>query len=415
MQHPSGLPQHMRKFLPSLSGMSRPPPSSGRLLTSKHFALRRKSDRDFTPAHWSQYFTAQQDITINDGDVFRVYIHEQAESVDHMPLLLLLHGGGFSALTWSLFVKSLVEICHVRIMAIDIRGHGSTRSANDEDLSIATMVNDIIQVLLKMFDESMPELILMGHSMGGALAAHFADKCCESSINSRILGLIVIDVVEGTAKQALSQMQQVLQSRPSGFKSIEQAIEWCVRSNQTRNLESARISMPGQIKHSQTGICAADLVAESRPETPEESHHTDSMPANSFGLSTLTENSPTKEDKTVIATPDDHQLSIKQFVWRINLAHTEPFWMEWFDNLSQIFLNSKGGAKLLLLAGVDRLDGPMTVGQMQGKFQMQILPRVGHVIQEDDPDSVAQVVATYLCRNRFSTPKMEFERPFPSC
>ncbi|OTF80634.1 hypothetical protein BLA29_004785, partial [Euroglyphus maynei] len=214
MQNPSGLPPHMHKFLPSsLSGMQRPP-SSGRLLASKHFALRRKSDRDFTPSHWSQYFTAQKDITINDGDVFRVYIHEQSESIVDMPVLLLLHGGGFTALTWSLFVKSLAELCNVRIMAIDIRGHGSTHTANDEDLSIVTMVNDITQVLMKMFDQSMPELILMGHSMGGALAAHFVDKCCESSINSRILGLIVIDVVEGTAKQALSQMQQVLQSRP---------------------------------------------------------------------------------------------------------------------------------------------------------------------------------------------------------
>ncbi|OTF71163.1 phosphatase methylesterase 1-like protein [Euroglyphus maynei] len=211
-------------------------------------------------------------------------------------------------------------------------------------------------------------------------------------------------------------MQQVLQSRPSDFKSIEQAIEWCVRSNQTRNLEAAKISMPGQIKHSQTGICAADLVENCRPETPDESHHTN-LPANSFGLSTLSENSATTENPNIVAAPDDQQSSSDrhQFVWRINLAHTEPFWMEWFDNLSQIFLNSKGGAKLLLLAGVDRLDGPMTVGQMQGKFQMQILPRVGHVIQEDDPDSVAHVVAAYLCRNRFSTSRTEFESPFPSC
>lgn len=70
---------------------------------------------------------------------------------------------------------------------------------------------------------------------------------------------------------------------------------------------------------------------------------------------------------------------------------------------------------MLLLAGIDRLDGPMTIGQMQGKFQMQILPRVGHTIHEDDPDSVAQVVAAYLVRNRFSVSKTEFEHPFPSC
>lgn len=113
--------------------------------------------------------------------------------------------------------------------------------------------------------------------------------------------------------------------------------------------------------------------------------------------------------------PEQPNQTPAPFVWRIDLSKTEPYWVEWFDNLSNIFLSSNGGAKLLLLAGVDRLDGPMTIGQMQGKFQMQVLPRVGHIIHEDDPDSVAQVVAAYLIRNRFSVAKVEFTRPFPSC
>ena len=99
----------------------------------------------------------------------------------------------------------------------------------------------------------------MGHSMGGAIAVHYADQCCEESISSRIVGLIVIDVVEGTAKEALSQMQQVLRSRPGGFKSVEYAIEWYVRSGQVKNIEAAKISMPGQIKAVDSGICATDL------------------------------------------------------------------------------------------------------------------------------------------------------------
>ena len=102
-------------------------------------------------------------------------------------------------------------------------------------------------------------------------------------------------------------------------------------------------------------------------------------------------------------------------MWRINLSETEKYWSEWFNDLSKIFLSSKGGAKMLILAGVDRLDGPMTVGQMQGKFQMQILPKVGHTIQEDDPDSVAHVVAAYLVRHRFSVSSTDFDYPFPSC
>ena len=33
----------------------------------------------------------------------------------------------------------------------------------------------------------------------------------------------------------------------------------------------------------------------------------------------------------------------------------------------------------------DRLDTPLTVGQMQGKFQLTCMPQAGHAIHEDQP------------------------------
>lgn len=51
--------------------------------------------------------------------------------------------------------------------------------------------------------------------------------------------------------------------------------------------------------------------------------------------------------------------------WRTNLAATKPFWENWFVGLSKKFLEAKGG-KLLLLAGTDRLDRELMIGQMQG-------------------------------------------------
>ena len=52
------------------------------------------------------------------------------------------------------------------------------------------------------------------------------------------------------------------------------------------------------------------------------------------------------------------------FRWAVDLGGTEPFWRGWFENLSAGFL-AVPAAKLLLLAGVDRLDRDLTVGQMQ--------------------------------------------------
>lgn len=55
----------------------------------------------------------------------------------------------------------------------------------------------------------------------------------------------------------------------------------------------------------------------------------------------------------------------RKYVWRIDLAKTEQHWFGWFKGLSTAFLNVPA-PKMLLLAGVDRLDRELTVGQMQG-------------------------------------------------
>ena len=39
-------------------------------------------------------------------------------------------------------------------------------------------------------------------------------------------------------------------------------------------------------------------------------------------------------------------------------------------------------ARLLVLAGTDRLDKELMIGQMQGKFQMEVVPDVGHMLHE---------------------------------
>lgn len=105
------------------------------------------------------------------------------------------------------------------------------------------LFRDIGDILQTMYGESCPPVLLVGHSMGGAICVHVANM----DVVPALIGAVVIDVVEGTALEALASMQSFLRSRPNTFKSIQHAIEWCVRSGQIRNIESARVSMPGQI------------------------------------------------------------------------------------------------------------------------------------------------------------------------
>ena len=67
----------------------------------------------------------------------------------------------------------------------------------------------------------------------------------------------------------------------------------------------------------------------------------------------------------------------------------------WFSGLSSLFLGTPC-PKLLILAGTDRLDRELTIAQMQGKFQMNVVYGAGHVLQEDCPDKACDVLRTFL-------------------
>ena len=242
-----------------------------------------RNKRDYSAIHWSTYFNDKRNVELDNGDNFCVYEGGIDHSTENSsaPVLILLHGGGFSALTWSHFSSHLSRSVECRIFALDLRGHGDTKinsPLNEDDmekgecdLSVETLANDISHVVHKLLGDASPPVILVGHSMGGALAVHTAllssqNEEAENADSSdlvgirNLVGVCVIDVVEGTAMDALSSMQSFLRSRPKSFPTIEYAIEWAVRSGQVRNVDSARVSMPGQLKNLDSGLCATQDV-----------------------------------------------------------------------------------------------------------------------------------------------------------
>ncbi|XP_071551344.1 protein phosphatase methylesterase 1 isoform X2 [Panulirus ornatus] len=364
--------------------------------------------RDYTPASWKKYWDRSEDIALQGGDVFRVYRRGTVG-----PLLLLLHGGGYSALTWSLFAENVTEMVECQVMAMDQRGHGDTHTTDDSDLSAEALARDVGRVVEAVYEYDQPPCVLIGHSMGGAIAVHTAYHDHVAGL----AGLVVIDVVEGTAMDALSSMQSFLRGRPQKFNSLQNAIEWSVRSGQTRNAEAARVSMPGQVKNTETGCCGTADV-ESSIDNNSHSQNQNQEPSVTVRADVIPEEGGESDNGQVTeptsTSVNENQLPIKKYTWRINLEETEKFWPGWFQGLSTKFL-ATSPAKMLLLAGIDRLDTDLTVGQMQGKFQMQVLPQCGHAVQEDTPDRVAEVLATFLLRQRLTRPKSEFHRSFPAC
>ncbi|XP_050679585.1 protein phosphatase methylesterase 1 isoform X2 [Leptidea sinapis] len=285
---------------------------------------------------------------------------------------------------------------HCQVVSMDIRGHGETHAKDPDDLNIDTLVKDVEQVIHKLYgDDELPPLLLLGHSMGGAIAVRTA---YSPALEPYIVGVAVIDVVEGTAMESLASMQSFLRGRPTHFNSIEHAIEWCVRSGQVRNVESAKVSMPSQIVNCATGDLAIKEVDTYKSEDTAGNGVTQ---RGDVILEEGEEGEGAEGDSVEFVKPSSTTSGNMRYRWRVDLSRTEQHWSGWFSGLSGAFLRTHA-PRLLLLASVDGLDRELTVGQMQGKFQMQVLTRCGHAVHEDSPAEVARVVASFALRHRLT-------------
>lgn len=251
------------------------------------------------------------------------------------PLFVMHHGAGSSGLSFAVVGAEIRKrLPAAGILSPDARGHGSTSVPTSAttttkktlDLSLGTLTDDLLSAILQtqraMRWEALPPIVLVGHSLGGAVVTELARR---GSLGPSLLGYAVLDVVEGSAIDALQSMHTYLSTRPTGFASVEAAIDWHVRSRTLRNAVSARTSVPALLS------LAEPLQGEGEGKG-EEGARADPRP----------------------------------WKWRTDLGATQPFWENWFVGLSRKFLEARGG-KLLLLAGTDRLDTELTIGQMQGK------------------------------------------------
>ncbi|KAI4260420.1 MAG: hypothetical protein LQ352_000282 [Teloschistes flavicans] len=344
---------------------------------SKHF-FARPDGNALDPLPWTDFF-AQEDYLEHVGPdetvIHHVYITPPAPKG---PLFVLHHGAGSSGLSFALFAQELRKaLPDAGIVSADARGHGETivQTQNGQikgtpyNLCLNTLSSDLSNVVkltqAKFHWPQLPDTVLVGHSLGGPVVTEVAST---GVLGDAVLGYAVLDVVEGSAMEALQNMNIYLATRPRTFPSLISGIEWHIRSRTLRNTFSARVSVPSLLYQ--------------RPNYDMSSH----------------------DDET--------------WLWRTDLSATEHYWGDWFTGLSKKFLDAKGG-KLLILAGTDRLDKELMIGQMQGqyplfrfeihlvtarldvlgRYQLQVFPDAGHFIQEDQPAKTAMVLVDFYRRN----------------
>ena len=99
----------------------------------------------------------------------------------------------------------------------------------------------------------------------------------DTELAKAIMGVAIIDVVEGTAMEALPFMEQIVKNRPVHFPDLPAVIKFGLLGGQVKDKRSARVSMPAQVK---------EVV--------------------------------------------DQPTGLKKYVWRTDLLATKQYWTEWF-------------------------------------------------------------------------------------
>jgi len=282
---------------------------------------------------WNEYFNQ---IFIENNTI-PIYISKNSNV--HGPNIICFHGAGHSALSFSL-LSSLSK--NYRIISYDYRNHGYNKMEPKNDLSIETLINDSEKVLLKI-NELFPKdtMIILGHSLGGGVAVKTCKHILKTEFNKdlydKIQGLIVVDVVEGSAKEAIPFMMKVVNNKQKEFNNIEEAIKY-MNNTQIKNLQSCNVSIPPLLFFNKNN---------------------------------------------------------NKYEWKTDLEKTEKFWDDWYKNLSNEFLSIKV-PKNLILNDTSELDTPLTIGHMQGKFKLTVIKGTGHFIHEDAPEVFLEYLDEFI-------------------
>ena len=119
------------------------------------------------------------------------------------PTLVLAHGYGLTARSWSLLWPCLVE-AGFHVIAFEHRGHGGSTPGTD-GVSMRRLTLDYAEVLCAM---DVDDAVLLGHSLGGSLS--ISVLLDQRDVASRVSGLVL--VASGAGRLAFKAPQYRLQA-----------------------------------------------------------------------------------------------------------------------------------------------------------------------------------------------------------
>ena len=134
------------------------------------------------------------------GPAGAIYV-DDGGGKEGLPVVFLHSLGGDSG-HWASQLSQVRH--HRRALAIDLRGHGKSAAPQDNDYAVASMVKDLEAVVEKL---GLKRFVLVGHSMGGAVAIKYA-----GAHPNRVAGLVLVGAPGRIPAEQAAQVMEALQA-----------------------------------------------------------------------------------------------------------------------------------------------------------------------------------------------------------
>lgn len=122
------------------------------------------------------------------------------------PAVILVHGWACDANYWNAQITPLKA--HYTVVAMNLAGHGASGS-NRSDWSIANYAQDVVAVAQQIPN---PQLVLVGHSMGAAVAL-----AATPLLGHRVIGVIAVEALRSVGEPQLSSRE--IERRVAAFST----------------------------------------------------------------------------------------------------------------------------------------------------------------------------------------------------
>ena len=143
---------------------------------------------------------------------------------DGAPVVILVHGGRDHCRSWDVIARALRP--HFHVLAPDLRGHGDSDWTKGGSYALTEYVYDLAQLVRTI---AAPQVILVGHSMGGMVSLIYA-----GSFPEQVSALAVLDgvtVLPGAQRAPpheritrwVGQLDKLHDRAPRSHRTIEDA------------------------------------------------------------------------------------------------------------------------------------------------------------------------------------------------